>query len=594
MASEQITPGWVTYLRVSDEDKQTQERSFAMQRQRIQEHLLLNSSVPFFREYTDLLSGTNPNRKDYQQMLSDAEAGRFSHLGLYRSDRFGRNTVEGLQAATKLIGLGIKIRVAYMPSLRPEEPDGFFMFLIQMGMAQREVDVMRQRTRDGTEAKMRAGGWPNQAPEGYRNMERQIKSGKYERWIERDPKYHKPIREAWDLLLTGRYTLDQICEELTRKGYTRSKGAPWAWDTPRLSNRKTAKGRLQHIFHNPFYAGWVVSEPFGIQFGDIRGVWEPTVTTQEYEKGIEILLKHGANKSRFKRKHYLLRNLLWLEFGKKEYKMHGSTPSGRDQSYAYYLTAAKPNNQKMRLKTAVVDQQIPALLHVIDIEPDLIPTIKDTYNQQIKKATHDDRGTELESLQKKLASLENEEARLARLFVTGNINEATYTQLRQEWKEKSRNIQRMIQEMKTDTRMHLDDLEVALALMIDLPKYFNRLEDKKKTNLLQTIFKKIVVNCSGDIISFELHSPFTYLFSLANKIAPNSEEGFGSSQVLYRPQKIPCLWGFLADSTSYMGVSKDGKYSGFLILVQPGATQSVQPTHPSASQLVSIQGKSQT
>ena len=46
-----------------------------------------------------------------------------------------------------------------MPSLRPEDPDGFFMFLIQMGMAQREVDVLRQRTGDGMEAKLRAGGW---------------------------------------------------------------------------------------------------------------------------------------------------------------------------------------------------------------------------------------------------------------------------------------------------------------------------------------------------------------------------------------------------------------------------------------------------
>jgi hypothetical protein len=49
---------------------------------------------------------------------------------LYRADRFGRDTVEGLQAATRLIGLGIKIRAAHMPTLRPEEPDGFFMFLI--------------------------------------------------------------------------------------------------------------------------------------------------------------------------------------------------------------------------------------------------------------------------------------------------------------------------------------------------------------------------------------------------------------------------------------------------------------------------------
>ena len=88
-----------------------------MQRKRIQDQLLSPSNVPFSREYTDLLSGTNPNRKDYQQMLSDAAEGRFSHIGLYRADRFGRNTVEGLQAATTLISLGIKIRIANMPGL---------------------------------------------------------------------------------------------------------------------------------------------------------------------------------------------------------------------------------------------------------------------------------------------------------------------------------------------------------------------------------------------------------------------------------------------------------------------------------------------
>ena len=43
-----------------------------------------------------MLTGTNPNRADYQKLLSDAEAGKFSHLGLYRADRFGRDTVEGL------------------------------------------------------------------------------------------------------------------------------------------------------------------------------------------------------------------------------------------------------------------------------------------------------------------------------------------------------------------------------------------------------------------------------------------------------------------------------------------------------------------
>jgi len=158
MDSNSNTPGWATYYRVSDEDKQSPERSFAMQRQRIQEQLLIPSKNPFKREYCNMLTGTSPNRHDYQLMLADAYAGNLSHLGLYRADRFGRHAAEGMQAATQLIGLGIKIRVANVPTLTPESPDGFLMFLIQMGLAQCEVDVLRQRTQDGMEAKLRAGG----------------------------------------------------------------------------------------------------------------------------------------------------------------------------------------------------------------------------------------------------------------------------------------------------------------------------------------------------------------------------------------------------------------------------------------------------
>jgi hypothetical protein len=231
-------------------------------------------------------------------MLGDAEAGRFSHLGLYRADRFGRNAVEGLQSATRLIGMGIKIRVANMPTLTPEEPDGFFMFLIQMGLAQREVDVLRQRTADGMGAKMRSGGWPQRAPDGYVNKERQVSSNKYDRWVEIVPDTSAVLRYAWDLLLTGRYTLVQICEELAAKGYTRASGRPWIWDDPETGKRLYADKRLFRIFHNPFYAGWGVSKRFGIKIGEVQGQWEPIITMQEYEKGLGILQQHDANKSR--------------------------------------------------------------------------------------------------------------------------------------------------------------------------------------------------------------------------------------------------------------------------------------------------------
>jgi DNA invertase Pin-like site-specific DNA recombinase len=502
-----------------------------MQRQRIQENLLTPSQLPFHKEYKDLLSGTTSNRADYQQMLTDAKLGRFSHLGMYRADRFGRNTLEGLHAATLLIELGVKVRVASSPSLRPEEPDGLFMFQLQMGMAQREVDVLVQRTRDGIEAKFRNGGWPNMAPEGYVNKERQISSNKYERWVEADPEYVKQLREAWDLLLTSRYTLSQICEQLNRKGYIRSNGRPWVWDDPKTGKRMTARNRLHAIFHKPFYAGWVVSERFGIKMGEVRGKWEPIVTTDEFERGKAILLDHGNNKSNFKKKHYLLRNVLWVQVEKKQYKMYGSTPSGRSQSYSYYITHAKPQGKAIRLRTNVVDEQVADWLDGININPDQVSGIREIYQNQIKKTTQDDKDVTITELNRKLAALKREETRLGRLFMTGKINEDAYDQLRTEWHEKTLSLQIKIEEIKFDVSQYLDDLEVALTLMMYISSLYERLDEKQKTNLLQIITNKVIINCSGEIISHELNSPFEYLFTLAASLNGETKEGGGSDHV---------------------------------------------------------------
>ena len=507
MAENLNVSGWATYLRVSDEDKQTPERSFAMQRQRIQEQLIGQSDVDFKREYRDMLTGTNPNTADYQKLLADAEAGKFSHLGQFRADRFGRDTVEGLQAATRLISRGIKIRVAHMPSLMPETPDGFFMFLLQMGMAQREVDVLRQRTTDGMEAKMRAGGWPHKAPIGYINKERLISSNKYDRWVEQDPAMIQMVREAFELLLTDRYTLPQICEELVARGFTRADLGPLVWNNARTGDRKCAKARLFEMFHNPFYEGWVVSERFGIQIGEIPGTWDAVITHEQYLKGIDILNKHDLDKSRDRRYFYLLKGLLSMNLYDAQYKMAGSSPKTRLRLYAYYTTQVKPGGKDQNVQCEVVDRQIPDWLAGIAIDPQRLPEIREEYQRQMTQYHESERKDQTQKIQAQLGQLKGEEARLGRLYITEKISEETYTQLRTEWQENLRNINAM-----------LVDLDIALLLLAKIHLLYERLDEKSQSKLLKILAKKIIIDQEGRIIDHELHSPFTYLRGLAEEI----------------------------------------------------------------------------
>lgn len=511
MAETANVSGWATYLRVSDEDKQTPERSFAMQRMHIQDHLINGSDVPFRNEYRDMLTGTTPNRADYQKLMADAEARKFSHLGLYRADRFGRDTVEGLQAATKLIGWGIKIRVAHMPSLMPETPDGFFMFLLQMGMAQREVDVLRQRTSDGMEIKLRAGGWPLKAPEGYINKERLVSSNKYDRWVEQNPVVIHMVREAFDLLLTDRYTLVGICEELAARGYTRSNGLPWVWNDARTGKRMAAKTRLNWIFHNPFYAGWAASEKFGIKVGEVRGIWEPIITHAEFQRGIDILKKHDLDKSRDRRHFYLLKGLLWMRINGKAYKMAGSSPKTRLRMYAYYTTQSKPGGKDIHVQCADVDQQIPGWLAGIGVSQNRLPAIREEYRMQITKFKDKDLEFQTKKIQVQLSELRKEEARLGRLFITGKISEEAYNQLRVEWQDNIRNTEARLNEAERNVSAIMVDLDMALVLLAKVNILYERLDNKNKARLLKILAKRIIIDPDGQIIDYELNSPFTYL-----------------------------------------------------------------------------------
>lgn len=169
--------------------------------------------------------------------------------------------------------------------------------------------------------------------------------------------------------------------------------------------------------------------------------------------------------------------------------MYGSTPTGHAQSYSYFITHASIDGKKIHIKTKVVDDQLPAWIKDIAIDQDLIPVLRDKYQSQIKQAAEINNGDNVGQLQRRLASLKQEKARLWRLLITGNMSDEIYKQLRTEWQEKVRNIQLRIRELKHSSHQHLDDLEIALVLMAKLPELFLRLDEKQKTFLLQILLR---------------------------------------------------------------------------------------------------------
>jgi site-specific DNA recombinase len=157
------------YLRVSSEE-QRERHTIESQRERVLE-LISRERLVVVNEYRDDgVSGTIPldDRPAGRQLLIDAREQRFDAEVVYRLDRLGRDTADGLITVRELERIGIGVRSA-TEEIDTTTPAGRFMLTMLFAAASYERDSIVQRSIDGSHRVARAGGWLGGSPPfGYR------------------------------------------------------------------------------------------------------------------------------------------------------------------------------------------------------------------------------------------------------------------------------------------------------------------------------------------------------------------------------------------------------------------------------------------
>ena len=122
----------VAYARYSS-DKQ-QESSIVVQLTAIRRFCEMHD-IELIHEYVDeAQSGTNANRKEFQEMIQDAEDREFRFVIVHRMDRWARNVDDARYYKKYLRKYGIKVISALEEF--DETPEGEFFELMSMGMAE--------------------------------------------------------------------------------------------------------------------------------------------------------------------------------------------------------------------------------------------------------------------------------------------------------------------------------------------------------------------------------------------------------------------------------------------------------------------------
>ncbi len=520
----QSQSGFVTYLRTSDEEVQAPERSQAAQRRDIQQRLIAYHDIPPIREYIDNFTGTSADRKNYQRLLTDARQGVFSHVFTATPDRFGRDDVEALRAIDEMSRLGISVRFASHPDLNPADPDDRLYMNILFGMAKRESAITGKRTTGGMLSKLLKGEWPWRAPDGYLNKEvrigeldreERLQHARYKRWVEIDPEQAQIWRYAWDLLLQDSLSLNQICEALFARGYRFRSGTPFI-QFDRLDRTVYRRKDLSKVFHNWFYAGWVVADNDWAKIPPktIRGTWEPIVSTEEFEMGLSILAKRNHMPQPQKHNFYLLQGLLYLERSRshgKLIKLTCSKPNPRRPAGGtpYYCVSSSNFNYACMS----IDEQI--LLHIqrVQIAPDVLPKIRRAYLADIAHyTTH--QGREEKQLKTALQKVELKELNLWRAFTEHGMQALMYQKIAQEYQEERQRIEFALRAIKQENREYIATLDAALEVIVEIGERYARQDSKRQREILRQIVSKVVIDEAGKVLRLELHPPFTYLHSL--------------------------------------------------------------------------------
>jgi hypothetical protein len=316
-----------------------------------------------------------------------------------------------------------------------------------------------------------------------------------------------------DLLLGDQLTLEDICEKLYERGYRLRDGKPFV-QVDEDGQRIPYIQQLSRAFHNWFYAGWVVANNDWAKIPPktVRGEWEPIVSTEEFERGLSILARRVHLPMPQKKRFYLLQGLVYVEYADDALrKLTCGTPNAQRPSggVAYYCIPSSDQNFLCR----TVDNQIPDHLRAVQVDPVLLPQIRQAYLSDVGRysVNHD---RELQDLKAALKRLEERELNLWRAFTEHGMRPQIYEKLSREIKDERQRIENTMSALQQDSREYVANLDAALAIIAEIADRYLLHTPERQRDILKQMVSRVVINPEGRIVRIELKPPFNYLDGL--------------------------------------------------------------------------------
>lgn len=271
--------GYFIYCRKSSEASDRQIPTIESQVAELKEVAsLLNLPVVDILKETQ--SATKPGRPIFNEMLERLERGEARGIICWKLDLLAFNAFDGIKILLAIEDRDLRLVTPTRTFSR--RGDNMIVICLGFGIVQKYVGNLSNNVKRGLKVRNEQGWYPGLAPLGYLNCEDKQTAS---RRITSDPERFTLVRRMWDLMLTGRHSLEQIVKIANTKWGLRTRA-----DGKRNSGALSSTS-LYKLFTNPFYYG---SYEYPKCSGHIyKGRHEAMISTQEYDR-VQVLLGRNS------------------------------------------------------------------------------------------------------------------------------------------------------------------------------------------------------------------------------------------------------------------------------------------------------------
>lgn len=497
------------YARVSTEE-QAGEEHFSIDAQFAEmRETAVKKGWEVVAEFVDEgISGTRRTRPQLEAALSLAHSGGFDILMVHELSRLSRSVYHTLDLFDTLGKIGVGFASVRDPDFDFADPSKRLFLTILAAINEHYITALSHHTKKAKRERARQGLYnASSMPYGYKL------GGDPRTPAVIDPQESQIVRFAFENYSTGRFSDQEIAEQLNSQGHRTRAG------------RRFSKDTITSILSHPFYMGKVPYRDAATGVTEIyEGLHTALISPELWEKvqDVRTLRRTLSRAVQKKFRTYLLSNMAVCD-------VCGRTLRGQSASSVQYYREMSSQrgyvdcpHQSTGVRVELLDRQISTLIECIQLPPDWL--------DEITRQVEDDQ--QLVDLRRQRDRLEAERHRIQQMRIGGDFDDNL-----DDYHAEMDRIRREIAALPTYDQ--IETIRITGRAIEDLYQVWDTASDEDRRDLLRLMLREVRVDVpNGRIVSF---FPLASFLPIFRRIPMLVEHEFGEFVPLWSASQVDAI-----------------------------------------------------